>query len=110
MVMAIGSLCRSSRNGDAQYQSAVSHAAAAAEYREAAIQPGSVASLQSILLLVLYAMMDPSHFSPWYTIGVAARVMVDIGLHQDPPEDTRLKPAQIELRRRIFHCVYMLDR
>lgn len=110
MVLALGSLCRSSKHGDAQYQSAVSHAAAAAEHREAVIHPGSIASLQSILLLVLYAIMDPSHFKPWYAVGIAARVMVDIGLHQDPPEDTHLKPTQIELRRRIFHCVYMLDR
>lgn len=112
MVLAIASLCRSQAKGDIQYQNAVSHAAVALGQREAVLQPGSIATVQATLLLVIYSMMDPSHYSSRYLIGVAARVAVDIGLHQDPAADEqmRLKPPQLELRRRIFYCVYALDR
>lgn len=112
MVLAIACLCRSQAKGDIHYQNAVSHASVALVQREAVLQPGSIATVQATLLLVIYSMMDPSHFSSRFLIGVAARVMVDIGLHQDPAADeqSRLKPAQLELRRRIFFCVYALDR
>ena len=110
MVLAIASLCQSTEKGDAHYQRAVAHAFAAAEHREVVIQPGQMSSLQAILLLVLYSMMNPSHFSPWYCNGMAARVMVDIGLHQDPPEEAHMRPAHLETRRRVFFCGYMLDR
>ena len=112
LILAIASLGRSQRKGDVQYQNAVSHAAIALEQREAVLQPGSVSTVQALLLLVIYSMLDPSHFDCWYLVGVAARVMVDIGLHQDPGAagESRLKPAQMDFRRRIFYCVYALDR
>lgn len=110
MVLAIALLCRSQSKGDVHYQSAVRHAAVALEQREAVIQPGSVAAVQAVLLLVIYSTLDPSHFSCWYLIGVASRIMVDIGLHQEGTEDARTKPSQLETRRRLFYCVYSLDR
>ena len=110
MVLAIALLSRSQAKGDAQYQNAVLHASAALEQREAVIQPGAIPSVQAVLLLVIYSLLDPSHFNSWFLIGIASRIMVDIGLHQEPPEDQRLKSSQVELRRRVFYCVYSLDR
>ena len=110
MVLAIALLCRSQTKDDAQYQSAVRHASIALEQRESVIQPGSVTTVQAVLLLVIYSVLDPSHYSSWYLIGVASRIMVDIGLHQEPSEELRMKPSRLELRRRLFYCVYSLDR
>ena len=110
MVLAIALLGRSQAKDDTQYQSAVRHASIALEQRESVIQPGSVEAVQSILLLVIYSILDPTHYNCWYLVGVASRIMVDIGLHQEPAEETRMKPPRLELRRRIFHCVYSLDR
>ena len=110
MVLAIALLCRSQAKDDANYQSAVCHASVALEQRESVVQPGSVKAVQAVLLLVIYSILDPSHFISWYLVGIASRIMVDIGLHQEPSEEIRMKPFKLELRRRIFYCVYSLDR
>ena len=107
---AIALMSRSRSKGDLRYREAVCHASSALERAEAVILPGSIAGLQAILLLVLYSMLDSSHFNSWYLIGVASRVMVDLGLHQDPAEELRVKGSHLMLRRRIFACVYTLDR
>ncbi|MCJ1403578.1 hypothetical protein MMC11_006801 [Xylographa trunciseda] len=107
---AIALMSRSRSKGDHLYRDAVRHASSALEFAEDVILPGSIASLQAILLLVLYSMLDPSHFNSWYLIGVASRVMTDLGLHQEPAEELRIKESHLMLRRRIFSCVYTLDR
>ena len=108
LATAIASLSR--QRDDPRYQDAVRHAAAALEEIEAVVHPGSVVGIQAILQLVLYAMLDPGHFNSWYLIGLASRVMVDIGLHQDPPEELRLKQPEFDMRLRVYDCVYALDR
>lgn len=110
LVFAIALMSRSHVKGDSAYRDAVRYASNALEHVEAIIQPGSIAGLQAMLLLVLYAMLDPSHFKGWYLIGVASRVMADLGLHQEPAEELRMKEPYLMLRRRIFYCVYNLDR
>ena len=110
MILAIASIAQSHNKGDAMYQNAVRLASNALEIAESVIHPGSIAGLQAILLLVIYSMFDPPHFSSWYLIGVASRVMADLGLHQEPAEEVRIKESQLLLRRRIFYCVYTLDR
>lgn len=110
LVLAISLASISRRRGDTQYQDAVRHATAALDHIETVIHPGSIQGIQALLLLVLYAMLDPNHFSSWYLVGLASRAMVDIGLHQDPPPELRLKEYEIELRRRLYISVYALDR
>lgn len=110
MILAIALISRSRVKDDTFYRDAVRHASSALEHAESVLQPGSVAGLQAILLLVVYSMLDPSHYNSWYLIGVASRVMVDIGIHQEPAEDLRVNKSQLILKRRLFYCVYTLDR
>ena len=110
MVLAIALASCSQSKDDTHYRDAVRHVSTALEQVESVVQPGSMAGIQAILLLVLYSLIDPSHFNNWYLVGVASRVMVDLGLHQDPAGDSRIKESQLELRRRIYQCVYALDR
>ena len=110
MVLAIAYISQSHAKDDAMYQKAVRLASSALESAESVIHPGSVAGLQAIILLVIYSLLDPSHFNSWYLIGVASRVMADLGLHQEPAEDLRIKESQLMLRRRVFYCIYTLDR
>ena len=108
LATAIASLSR--KRGDAEYQDAVRHSVAALEEIEAVVHPGSIVGIQSILQLVLYAMLNPCHFNSWYLIGLASRVMVDLGLHQVPPEELHLKKSELDMRLRVYDCVYALDR
>lgn len=110
LVIAIALASLSRRRGDAQYQDATYHAAVALEGVETVLQPGSIVGIQAILLLVLYAMLDPHHFNSWYLIGVASRAMVDLGLHQDSTSPRQLSGPEADLRRRVYHSVYTLDR
>ena len=110
LVISIAFASLSRQRGDAQYQEAVYHTAVALEGVETVLQPGSIVGIQAILLLVLYAMLDPHHFNSWYLIGVASRAMVDLGLHQDSTPPRQVPGPEFELRRRVYHSVYTLDR
>lgn len=110
MVLAISGASLSEQRGDPHYMEAVGHVSAALSVADQVLRPGSVSSVQALLLLVEYAMLDPHHFDSWGLIGAASRAMVDLGLHQDPSRGTPITKAKLELRRRIFYCVYTLDR
>lgn len=110
LVLAVSLASLSHQKGDAQYQDANRHAVAAFEWTEMVLQPGSIIGIQAMLLLVLYAMLDPHHFNSWYLIGVASRAMVDLGIHQDSAESLQPKDSESDSRRRIYLSVYTLDR
>ncbi|KAL1306760.1 hypothetical protein AAFC00_005423 [Neodothiora populina] len=110
MVLGIAHAGRLEQRGDSNYMAAVGHVSAALREAEHVLRPGSIQSIQAMLLLHEYAMIDPHHFDSWSLIGAASRAMVDIGLHQDPPKGTHMPRSKLELRRRVFWCVYAFDR
>lgn len=110
MVLAISCLSQSEQRGDTLYSDAIGHVNAALEHAEAVLHPGSIASIQALILLVEYAMMDPHHFDSWALIGAASRLLVDLGIHQDPSRSTSISKVKLEARRRVYWCVYALDR
>jgi hypothetical protein len=110
MVLAISSATLSERTGDQQYLEAIGHVCAALEHAEAVLHPGSITSVQALVLLMEYAMLDPHHFDSWSLIGVASRAMIDLGLHQDPPKGATMSKHKLEMRRRVFWSVYCFDR
>lgn len=110
MVLALACLTISDRRGDTNYLDAVGHVNAALEHAENVLHPGFITSIQALVLLVEYAMMDPHHFDSWTLIGAASRAMVDLGIHQDPSKSASIPRVKLELRRRVYYCVYALDR
>lgn len=112
MALAIGTLCTSHSNDDGAYIAGTLWAAQALQFSDEILVPGNMAQIQALVLMVQYAMLDPAHFDCWPLLGFAARSVVDIGFHQDPPSDTIARPAHhdIELRRKVFYSVYALDR
>ena len=110
MVLAIACLTQSEQRGDTLYSDAVGHVNAALEQAEKVLHPGFISSIQALVLLVIYATMDPHHFDSWTLIGAASRAMVDLGIHQDPSKRTLIPRPKLEIRRRVYWCVYSLDR
>ncbi|KAF2866451.1 fungal-specific transcription factor domain-containing protein [Massariosphaeria phaeospora] len=110
MVLAIACLSQSEQRGDTLYSDAVGHVNAALEHAEEVLHPGFISSIQALILLVEYATMDPHHFDSWTLIGAASRAMVDLGIHQDPSRSAAIPRAKLEIRRRVYWCVYALDR
>jgi len=110
MVLAISSASLSEQQGDQHYLDGVGHVNAALEYAEIVLRPGSISNIQSLLFLAQYASYDPFHFDSWNLIGAASRAMIDLGLHQDPSSSTMTTKTKLELRRRVFYNVFLLDR
>lgn len=110
MVLGITCCRLTAHRDDHYYRDAVGHVSVALRNADQVIRAGSVSSIQALLFLVGYATVDPVHFDSFTLIGAAARAMVDLGMHQEPPWSSQMSKAKLDLRRRIFHCVYALDR
>lgn len=110
MVLAIGSTSQSQKYDDEYYNNGVAFVSKALTYADSALAPGYVTQIQSLLLLTLYAMLDPDHFDSWLLIGFTARAIVDLGFHQDPPSSSTLDRSALDMRRKIFYCTYAIDR
>jgi hypothetical protein len=110
MVLAIGSSAQCHILHDEVYANGVKFISKALEYADSALAPGYVTQIQSLLLLTQYSMLDPAHFDSWHLIGFTARAVVDLGLHQDPPTPSSNETAALDMRRKLFYCVYSLDR
>ncbi|KAL1962832.1 hypothetical protein VTN77DRAFT_9107 [Rasamsonia byssochlamydoides] len=110
MVLAIASASMSNGTLNHSTQRAMSLVSSALDYAEDVLRPGSMVGIQAILLLAQYSMLDPEHFRQRFLVGFAARVMVDLGLHQDPPVEVFTDQDRLDKRRRLFYCIYSLDR
>ncbi|KAL1306064.1 hypothetical protein AAFC00_004190 [Neodothiora populina] len=91
---------------------------------------GGLEELQAVLLLAGFALLRPVAPGLWYIVGVAVRLAVDLGLHNEDPEAvSELNTEQHksdrtaleieengrrewirDLRRRLWWCVYSFDR
>jgi hypothetical protein len=69
----------------------------------------SIASIEAMLLLVLYNLRTTSNSSVWYMIGLAMRTCLDFGFHRETSY-LRLSQHETELRRRLFWSVYIIER
>ncbi|KAF8867108.1 hypothetical protein BDZ45DRAFT_577610 [Acephala macrosclerotiorum] len=110
MVLAMGAIGQSRSSQDAYYGDGVLWVGRALRYADRVLMPGYVSQIQALVLLVQYSMLDPAHFDSWQLIGFACRAVVDLGFHQDPPKEQVSDKNTLELRRKIFYCVYSLDR
>ncbi len=110
MVLGIGAMGKSRSSNDAYYKDGVTWVARALKYADTVLTTGHVTQIQALILLVEYSMLDPAHFDSWQLIGFACRAVVDLGFHQDPPKGQQPDKKTLDLRRRIFYCVYSLDR
>lgn len=110
LVLAISSAALCQTRGDENYNAAVYNVSVAMNIAEHVLHPGSITGIQALLLLVQYALVDPENFDSWYLIGMASRLLVDLGLHSEPARETKISKHTLDLRRRIFYCTYALDR
>ncbi|KAF2102935.1 hypothetical protein NA57DRAFT_52477 [Rhizodiscina lignyota] len=109
MILAVS--LTSYETADAASQTeARNHLYKAISFASLVFRPGSVTSIQALLLLSLYAMLDSKHFDYWSLIGFASRAMADIGMHHDPPKSANVPKAELDMRRRVFWSLYTFDR
>ncbi|KAK8097187.1 uncharacterized protein PG998_005409 [Apiospora kogelbergensis] len=110
MVLAVGSMAQSQTSQDEHYVNGLHFVAEALQYADGALMPGHVAQIRSLVLLTQYSMLDPAHFDSWHLIGFTCRAVIDLGFHQDPPPEQMPDKTMLDMRRKMFYCVYSLDR
>jgi hypothetical protein len=110
MVLAIASTAQSRSSRDAYSANGLAWVGRALRYADKVLMPGYVSQIQALVLLVQYSMLDPAHFDSWQLIGFACRAIIDLGFHQDPPKEQQPDKNSLEMRRKLFYCVYSLDR
>jgi hypothetical protein len=110
MVLAIASTAQSRSSRDAYSADGLAWVGRALRYADKVLMPGYVSQIQALVLLVQYSMLDPAHFDSWQLIGFACRAIIDLGFHQDPPKEQQPDKNSLEMRRKLFYCVYSLDR
>lgn len=108
MVYAIGSAIRHTTDND-NSKSPNEFLVTALEFDPTLRESISIASIEAMLLLVVYNLRSTSNSSVWYMIGLAMRTCLDFGLHRESSY-RKLQPHETELRRRLFWSVYLIER
>ena len=69
-----------------------------------------IESVQILVLLALYSLFDPKGTSTWSIVGIVSRQAMLLGLTRRDLDEKGLSAIDIELRRRLFWSIYVLDR
>ncbi|CAG8928326.1 unnamed protein product [Penicillium salamii] len=69
---------------------------------------GDLALVQTFLLTAFYLQGGQSPSKCWNIIGLACRMAQGLGMHSLKADDSR-HPAEIQMRRRVWHGCIMLD-
>ncbi|CAK7232054.1 hypothetical protein SCUCBS95973_008132 [Sporothrix curviconia] len=88
---------------------------------KAVVQMGGMASLKAILLVChhgIFSSMCDTSASIWHLVGIGARICIELGLHlkqrrasdNSSPHGSNIITFEEEMRRRMFWCLYNLDR
>ncbi|TVY30688.1 Positive regulator of purine utilization [Lachnellula hyalina] len=64
--------------------------------------PNHLAEIQSTLLILQYALINPKYANVWILSGVVMRSCLELGLHREVSDAAGLDPAAIDMRRRVF--------
>lgn len=72
--------------------------------------PNDLAEVQSTLLILQYALINPKYANVWVLSGVVMRSCLDLGLHREVSKDLGLDSLTIDMRRQVFWVAYCMDR
>ncbi|CUM65339.1 uncharacterized protein PRCAT00002974001 [Priceomyces carsonii] len=71
-----------------------------------------IKNVKYLLLLGLYSYFDPSEFTSWEISGKLTRLSVSLGLNKEllSLSKSKISAQEIEMRRRLFWSVYIMDK
>lgn len=73
------------------------------------VATNDIPGLQAILLLTQYIFLNPRMADLWLLTGLISQAVVDLGLHQELPNDIRVSAYQRDMRRRLFWCAWEME-
>jgi hypothetical protein len=73
------------------------------------VATNDISGLQAILLLTQYIFLNPSMADLWLLTGLISQSVIDLGLHQELPNDAQISEYERDMRRRLFWCAWEME-
>ncbi|KAH7374376.1 GAL4-like transcription factor-like protein [Pyrenochaeta sp. MPI-SDFR-AT-0127] len=73
------------------------------------VATNDIPGLQAILLLTQYIFLNPRMADLWLLTGLISQAIIDLGLHQELPNDSRVSAYSRDMRRRLFWCAWEME-
>lgn len=73
------------------------------------VATNDLAGLQALLLLTHYVFLNPAMADVWLLTGLISQAVIDFGLHQELPYDTRITSYDRDMRRRLFWVAWEME-
>ncbi|KAF2248493.1 hypothetical protein BU26DRAFT_336140 [Trematosphaeria pertusa] len=73
------------------------------------VATNDISGLQAILLLTQYIFLNPTMADLWLLTGLISQAVIDLGLHQELPNDARISAYERDMRRRLFWCAWEME-
>ncbi|KAH7000908.1 fungal-specific transcription factor domain-containing protein [Ilyonectria destructans] len=67
-------------------------------------------TIQQLLLLAQYGYLFPSSTNLWQVVGDAARIALELGLHQETPVASGIDQRAADFRKRLYWTLYSIER
>ena len=100
---------------DTQYAGlADSYYLAALKHLEPVVKPMDLKTLQCFALMAEYSLLTPTRTAIYYVVGIAVRLAQALGYNEEKTitrgrADGTADPLEIDMRRRLFWCVMVLE-
>ncbi|KAF3351527.1 UPF0554 protein C2orf43-like protein [Verticillium dahliae VDG2] len=88
-----------------KFRLGLEHALAHADF----IRLPTVTLIQAFVIFLALARRHDSPRYVWMMTGLATRMAVAVGLHRDGTHFAHLSPYEVEMRRRVWWCLCLLD-
>jgi hypothetical protein len=87
---------------------------AALKYLEPCVRPMDLSTLQCFALMAEYSLLTPTRTAIYYVVGIAVRLAQALGLHEEKTitrgrDGNRADPLEIDMRRRLFWCIIVME-
>lgn len=87
---------------------------AALKYLEPCVRPMDLSTLQCFALMAEYSLLTPTRTAIYYVVGIAVRLAQALGLNEEKTivrgrDGSRADPLEIDMRRRLFWCIIVMD-
>ncbi|KAH7558450.1 hypothetical protein BM1_04587 [Bipolaris maydis] len=73
------------------------------------VATNDIPGLQAILILSQYIFLNPKMADLWLLTGLISQAVIDLGLHQELPNDAKITAYERDMRRRIFWCAWEME-
>ncbi|GAB7364385.1 hypothetical protein MBLNU230_g4928t1 [Neophaeotheca triangularis] len=100
---------------DTQYAGlADSYYLAALTFFQEVVKPMNLQTLQCFALMAEYSLLTPTRTAIYYIVGLAVRLLQALGYNEEktlskPGPDGRIDVLEVDMRRRIFWCILVME-